>query len=103
MESNKHAQQLHDRATRGKILSADEQTELEQWYAEQDLLESTLFDVPASTATDTPLQRHVNAALEQLRLITQRIQELSAENDALRQEIAELRRRLAQHSTSPAA
>ena len=103
MNNDSGAQRLHDRATRGEALTAEEQAELERWYAHQDSAEAMLLDVPPSIHQNGGLQRQVQAALDQLRVATERIQALSTENDAVRRENAELRRRLAQRSTSRTA
>ncbi|HEX6288939.1 MAG TPA: hypothetical protein VFZ66_07100 [Herpetosiphonaceae bacterium] len=103
MSQNQRAQQLHDKATRGELLTGDEQIELEQWYAQADQAEYAALGLHESADEAQDLQHPVNAALEQLQRVTQRIQEQSDENDAVRQEIAELQRRLARRSTSRAA
>jgi hypothetical protein len=94
MNSESRVQQLHDRATRGEVLTSEEQAELEQWYTDQDDAEVTMLAVPLSPDENASLQRQVDAALGQLRIVTERIQALSRENDAVRREIAELRQRL---------
>ena len=94
MNSESRVQQLHDRATRGEVLTSEEQAELERWYTDQDDAEVTMLAVPLSPDENASLQRQVDAALGQLRVVTERIQALSRENDAVRREIAELRQRL---------
>ena len=42
-------QELHDRATRGQLLTAAEQTHLDEWYAQQDTEENALIN-----GTQTP-------------------------------------------------
>jgi hypothetical protein len=42
MSLDDRLQQLHDKATRGMTLSAEEQAQLAAWYAEQDQRESAL-------------------------------------------------------------
>jgi len=103
MNIDRGAQRLHDRATRGEVLTAEEQAELERWYAHQDSVEATLLDVPLSTHENGSLQRQIQAALDQLRVSTEHIQALSVEHETVRRENAELRRRLAQRSTSHTA
>ena len=95
--------QLHDKASRGIALSADEQAHLEAWYATQDQAESQLLaitDAPQRLAT---LHVEVETALHQLQTVTQRIQELSSQNDAVRREIALLQRQLVHPSTGQPA
>jgi len=40
MVSDEIGKQLHNRATRGEVLSAEEQAHLEEWYATQDRAEA---------------------------------------------------------------
>jgi uncharacterized coiled-coil DUF342 family protein len=100
MVSDERARQLHDKATRGKPLSAEEQSLLEQWYALQDSAESSTLSLSSDEERLVALQAQVEAALTQLITVTKRIQEVASENDALRHEIAVLRKQLAYQSTS---
>jgi len=95
MISDDLAKQLHDRATRGEPLSAEEQAQLEKWYVLQDNAESRALGLTAAEKTLTTLQAQVDAALAQLMTVTKRIQEIAAENETLRREITALRRQLA--------
>jgi len=100
MVSDERARQLHDKATRGKPLSAEEQSLLEQWYALQDSAESSTLSLSSDEERLVALQAQVEAALTQLITVTKRIQEVASENEALRHEIAVLRQQLAYQSTS---
>ena len=51
MVSDDFIKQLHDRATRGEILSAEEQKQLENWYASQDSAESKALGLAAGEKT----------------------------------------------------
>ena len=88
------AKQLHDRATRGDTLAAEEQKQLENWYASRDAVERKALGLAAGEKTLASLQAQVDAALAQLTSATKRIQEIAFENETLRREIATLRRRL---------
>jgi peptidoglycan hydrolase CwlO-like protein len=93
------AKQLHDKSTRGETLSAEEQFQLEKWYASQDDAEShTLSLSTVSENNVATIQAQVDAALAQLTTVTTRIQEIASENETLRQEIHVLRHQLA-HQT----
>ena len=57
-------QQLHDRSTRGNILSEAERAELETWYAQQDAEEYKLLgSVNAASLVD--IRKQVDEALSQ--------------------------------------
>ena len=102
MVSDELGKQLHDRATRGEALSAQERASLETWYAAQDRVEMDALDL-TTPETVTILQAQVDSVLEQLETAARRIQELAQENDRLRGEIATLHRRLAQQASVRAA
>jgi peptidoglycan hydrolase CwlO-like protein len=91
-----HGRQLHDRATRGEALSVEERTQLEEWYAHHDRDEAHDLGLEKTQRRASDLQAQIDAALAQLTTLTKRIQEIAAENDALRQEIAALRRQVPQ-------
>ncbi len=101
MVSDELGKQLHDRATRGKALSAEEQTQLEVWYAIQDNAEMARLGLTEKAQTEESvesLRAQIDSALARITTITKRIQELTAENDTLRREIATLQRQLVQQS-----
>lgn len=89
-------QQLHDRATRGEPLSADERARLVDWYARLDQEEAASLNPTAPPASLAVLQAQVKATLAQLATLTEQIQTQTAENAALRREIAALQAQLAQ-------
>ena len=88
------AKQLHDRATRGETLSIQEQKQLENWYASQDIAESEALGLAVGEKTLATLQAQVDAALAQLMAVAKRIQEIASENETLRREITTLRHQL---------
>jgi len=89
---------LHDTATRGEGLSMEEQEQLENWYAQQDQAESQVLSVTHVT-TLAALKGQVEAALNRLLTTTKHVQEIAAENDVMRREVAALRHQLAGSST----
>jgi uncharacterized protein YlxW (UPF0749 family) len=95
MSTDPIAQQLHDKATRGIALSVEEQARLEVWYAAQDRKESAVLRVTNTPKRLATLHTHIETTLAQLQTVTQRIQELTAQNEAMRREIAVLQRQLA--------
>lgn len=103
MPAKNLAKRLHDKATRGVALSASEQAQLEAWYAEQDKRESDLLGLTNPPQHLTALHMQVETALAQLLSTTQRIQELTTQNEAVRREVASLQRQLNQPPTSQPA
>ena len=88
---------LHDRATRGEILSTEERGQLEAWYAAHDAAEAR--ELSAEGAQDKSLEAQVKSTLAQIMRVTRQVQDGVAENAALRKEIASLRLQLAEEST----
>jgi cell division septum initiation protein DivIVA len=103
MSGDDIARQLHDRATRGETLSAEEQAQLDQWYERQDQAEGAALAKSSSPQSVAELQAQVDAATAQLLTVTQRIQALTAENEAVRRDIADLQRQLTQKTTAQPA
>jgi peptidoglycan hydrolase CwlO-like protein len=99
MPSEDVVKQLHDKATRGASLTGEEQAQLEAWYAEQDQAESEGLGLTHVSPRLAPLQAQVETTLTQLVTVTQRIQELTAQNETLRREIAALQHQLIHAST----
>ena len=99
MSLDELAKQLHDKATRGLVLSAEEQAQLEAWYTEQDQQERAVLGPMGSSQRLATLHTQVETALAQLLTATQRIQELTVHNETLRREIAVLQRQLPLAST----
>lgn len=89
------ARQLHDKAARGETLTEAEAATLDAWYERQDGEENALLvsNTPPS-ATLRNLRSEVGAASAQMLAVTQHIQTLVTENEALRHEIATLSQQL---------
>lgn len=96
MISDDVAKELHDKSSRGEMLSVEEQKQLQEWYTHQDTAESKMLGLPTSEETVMALQAQINTASAQLITVTKRIQEVASENETLRREIAILRRQLMQ-------
>ncbi|MFV9505249.1 MAG: hypothetical protein AB4911_11865 [Oscillochloridaceae bacterium umkhey_bin13] len=94
---------LHDRATRGKTLTADEQAQLEAWYAMQDAAETVLLGDLSAPDDLRDLQAGVEQAITHILATSRRIRELDVQNTGLRFEIAELQQRLHRLPSSHAA
>ena len=99
MASDDMARLWHDQATRGEQLSAEEQAQLENWYALQDDAERQMLGLTTNEETLATLQTQIEATLTQIVTVTRRIQETASENEVLRREIAVLRRQVAGLST----
>jgi hypothetical protein len=96
MISDEMGRQLHNRSTLGEQLTKEEKEQLDAWYAKLDAIESKLLsDNADSQITSAKLPTQIEASLNQLTFVTQRIQQISSENDDLRQEIGVLRQQLA--------
>jgi peptidoglycan hydrolase CwlO-like protein len=99
MSTDELMKQLHDKATRGVVLSPAEQTQLATWYVQQDQEEDALLAHTVPTAPIVALQTQVDSAVAQLLATTRRIQDLVAYNDSLRRDIAALQQQLTQSSS----
>ncbi len=95
--------QLHLKAARGKPLSAEEQKELQEWYAFHDNEERKILNSNVSSDLLPILREQADLALQQLLATTKRLQEIAVENERLRQENAVLQERLMRKSSLQAA
>lgn len=103
MASEVTLQQLHDRATRGERLTFGERSQLTDWYAKSDAAEAEELKGRGKSVENEYLRRDVINAQEQMSSVSQRIQSITAANDQLRREIADLQRQLAtRRSVQPA-
>jgi len=102
MVSEDIAKQLHDKSTRGYPLSSEEQSDLDEWYAEQDKSESRILAASIDNRGNgsVAIQKQIDVALNQLMTVTSRIQEIASENKELKHEITLLRSRLAHQQPS---
>lgn len=99
------ARQLHDRVTRGGVLTQAEQAQLDAWYGQQDADENTMLlaATPPASTTLQSLRSEVEASSSRLLTVMQRIQSLAEENDSLRRDIAALKQQLARVAPPRAA
>lgn len=100
MKPEERVRELHDLATRGVALSAEQQAQLDAWYAAEDRVEAALLSRPTPDPALTGLRAQVEEARVRLGTTTRRIEELATLNEALRQEIAALQRQVAQTPAS---
>jgi len=94
---------LHNRATRGEHLTAQEQQVLETWYREQDQAEFPLLEHAVLAHDVTALRHQLEVALQQLALVSQSVNEVMRANNALRRDIAWLQTQLRPQPTGHAA
>ena len=94
MSTTELMKQLHDKATRGVMLSTIEQAQLDAWYAQQDQEESALLAQASPPQALAILQTQIDTAVAQLHAVTQRLQELVTHNEALRRDNAALQQQL---------
>lgn len=96
MLSNETGKTLHDKATRGKPLTLEEQNLLEQWYNEQDNAESQWLKSNDSIKDQNILQKQIDTILIQIKSATDNIQRLTAENKLLKNDITKLHNQLSE-------
>ncbi len=96
MLSDEVGMRLHDRATRGKILTSEEHKLLENWYAEQDSAESELLNPDNDLQTEHILQKQIEPILIRIGVAAEQIHKLTDENRMLRKNIANVQRQLAE-------
>ena len=82
---------LHDRATRGESLTADEQQKLQKWYKAQDRAEDELINHGAAVQNES-WRDELNAALNEITQTSGENEKIAAQNEILRLENEKLRR-----------
>ncbi len=87
---------LHLRRSLGEALTADEQSYLDAWYAEQDQAEALALGLSTEANDLSPLKKQVGAILEHIVTTSLSIQTMANENEALRRENQALRQQLTQ-------
>ncbi len=95
MVSDKIGLQLHDKFTRGLVLSAAEKQTLEAWYAQKDATERNgVTRASAESLTDSALQQVIAEAHKRLVYLTERLQTIEEENEQIGLENKRLREKL---------
>jgi hypothetical protein len=96
MISENAGQSLHDKATRGEILTDNEQILLSDWYESQDEIEVEMLGLARAVPENLTqfLQIQIKTGLEKLMSLTQQIQLIITENEALKREISLLQSQL---------
>lgn len=92
--------QLHDKATRGEQLSREDQARLDEWYTKNDHEESGELSVSSDPDEAAEIRRRLDQTMAELSAASQRVHQLTEDNESIRREITDLRRQLAQRSAS---
>jgi hypothetical protein len=80
------AQRLHDRATRGDLLSAEERVILDDWYARQDAEEERLFAIAVAKQKPSSIEQ-LNDLVAQMAILIPKLEEGLAESKRLQEEL----------------
>lgn len=96
MQDDELGPQLHERATRGEKLTAEEERQLQNWYLAQDEADIRVLGLVATEMRLDELQMQVQGTFAHLSELTRHVQALSEENTRLRREVVELRQRVPQ-------
>jgi hypothetical protein len=95
MLSDELGMQLHDRETRVELLTEQERTQLEAWYAQKDAAEKSMLETAQMPLPNLGvLQDQVDIAIKQLAAGVQQLQQITQEDKALRKEISEIKQQL---------
>ena len=100
MTPDEQGQRLHDRITRGEVLSADERSLVDQWYARHDADEAAALARSSPPQDLSDLRQRVDATVAKVRTITQQIQTLTADTETVRRDVLALQRQLAQRTAT---
>lgn len=87
---------LHLRKSLGEALTAEEESRLAAWYADQDQAEAAVLGLVPESSELEAIKRQVDTILGRIAATSQSIQSLAAENEILRRENTALRRQLAE-------
>lgn len=87
---------LHLRKSLGESLTAEDESRLTAWYAEQDQAEAAVLGLAPESSELDAIKRQVDTILGRIVTTSQTIQSLAAENETLRRENTTLRRQLAE-------
>lgn len=91
MNLEEEAKKLHDRATRGEILSVEEQTALQNWYDEQDRAEDLLLNQNRTDSNSAISREQLNAKLSEISQAALDVERIARQNEIIRRENERLR------------
>ncbi len=95
-------QELHDRKTRGLVLTPTEEATLHAWYAQEDEAENRQINAAQTPQRIEILKAQIKTTLAQVAVMTQRIQNLMHQNEELRLEVSNLKDQVSQRLGVPA-
>ncbi len=95
-------QELHDRKTRGLVLTPTEEATLYAWYAQEDEVENRQINATQRPQRIEMLEAQIKTTLGQVAVMTQRIQDLMHQNEDLRLEVTNLKVQVSQRLGVPA-
>jgi ferritin-like metal-binding protein YciE len=83
MVSDEMGARLHDRATRGHTLTAEERQLLEQWYQQLDRAEAAALNIAIdeNLPEEHKLQEQIDAVLARIGSVSEQIQKLTEEKN----------------------
>jgi hypothetical protein len=91
MNLEEKAQKLHDRATRGEQLLAEEQTALQNWYDELDRAEDLLINKNTDGSNLFELREQLGAKLREVSQAALEVERIARQNEVIRRENERLR------------
>jgi hypothetical protein len=95
MLSDELGMQLHDRETTGEPLTIQEKEQLEAWYAQQDAAEMIMLEAAQISLPNLVfMQDRIDAAISQLGVGVQRLEQITHENKSLCEEIEGIKQQL---------
>ena len=103
MSSDKIGRQLHDKATRGKVLTPEEHELLEKWYSGHDNVESELLTRDNEPQAEHILHKQIDPILIRIGTTAEQIHKLTDENRMLKKNISKLQRQLAEKNSALSA
>lgn len=101
--SDQRGIELHDRATRGMVLTDAEQAELDAWYQRLDHEELHAVSINDSEKDQQRLRGELDIALDKLQKVVGQIRETESQNETLRNEISRLQEQILSRQESQPA
>lgn len=94
MSGTEKMQELHQRAVKGEVLTAEEQTALQKWYEILDREEDSILNNSEPTPNTKELRRNLSEITDQAAEISLEVKILVSQNEKLRNENHTLKKAL---------